>query len=153
VPLRHIAAVVNLDSMNVHGRTKTIQVIGPGQTTLEDVLADVAKAEGRTVVGDEHPGSGGYYRSDHFSFARRGVPAIYVRGGSEMEEGGTQRGRELGETKAKHYHTVDDEFDESWSFAGTLQDALTVAELVARVADAETPPSWRPTSEFASVVR
>ncbi|HET6583029.1 MAG TPA: M28 family peptidase [Nannocystaceae bacterium] len=153
VPLRHIAAVVNLDSMNVHGRSKTIQVIGPGQTTLEDILADIAAAEGRTVVGDEHPGSGGYYRSDHFSFARRGVPAIYVRGGSEMEDGGAQRGRELAETKAKHYHTVDDEFDESWSFAGALQDALTVAELVARVADAETPPQWRPSSEFASVVR
>jgi Zn-dependent M28 family amino/carboxypeptidase len=153
LPLRDVAAVVNLDSMNVQGRTKTIQVIGPGQTTMEDVLTDIAKTEGRTVVGDEHPGSGGYYRSDHFSFARRGVPAIYLRGGSEMEDGGTQRGRELGEIKAKHYHTVDDEFDETWSFEGTLQDVQTIAELVARVADAEAPPAWRPTSEFASVKR
>jgi Zn-dependent M28 family amino/carboxypeptidase len=153
VPLRDIAAVVNLDSMNVHGRAKTIQVIGPGQTTIEDVLAEIAKAEGRTVVGDEHPGSGGYYRSDHFSFARRGVPAIYLRGGSDMEEGGTQRGRELGEQKARHYHTVDDEFDDSWSFAGTMQDIATIAELVARIADAEEPPQWRPNSEFASIKR
>lgn len=153
VPLSAIAAVVNLDSMNVHGRTKTIQVIGPGQTSIEDVLADVAQAEGRTVVGDEHPGSGGYYRSDHFSFARRGVPAIYLRGGSEMEDGGTQRGRELGEVKAKHYHTVDDELDDGWSFEGTLQDVGTIAELVSRVANAEEPPTWRPTSEFASVKR
>ncbi len=153
VPLSAIAAVVNLDSMNVHGRTKTIQVIGPGQTSIEDVLAEVAEAEGRTVVGDEHPGSGGYYRSDHFSFARRGVPAIYLRGGSEMEDGGTQRGRELGEVKAKHYHTVDDELDDGWSFEGTLQDVGTIAELVSRVANAEEPPTWRPTSEFASVKR
>jgi len=153
IPLEDIVAAVNLDSMNVHGRTKTVQVIGPGQSSLEDVLAEIAKSEGRIVVGDEHPASGGYYRSDHFSFALRGVPAIYLRGGSDMEEGGTQRGHELGELRAAHYHTIDDEFDDSWSFAGTLQDVVTVAELVARVADAETPPQWRKTSEFAKVAR
>lgn len=153
VPLRDIAGVVNLDSMNVHGRTRTVQVIGPGQSTLEDVLAEVVLAEGRTVVPDSNPGSGGYFRSDHFSFARRGVPAIYVRGGSEMEDGGAAAGEQLAGTRALHYHTVDDELDPSWTFAGTLQDAATVASLVGRVADGEVPPSWKPASEFAKVPR
>ncbi|MBL8942183.1 MAG: M28 family peptidase [Myxococcales bacterium] len=153
IPLADLAAVVNLDSMNVHGRTRNIAVIGPGQTTIEDVLGEVAAAEGRTVVPDEHPASGGYFRSDHFSFARRGVPAIYLRGGTDMESGGTEEGARLGQANASHYHTVDDEFDAAWSFEGTLQDVLTVASLVGRIADAETPPSWRPTSEFAGVRR
>lgn len=153
VPLAELVGVVNLDSMNVHGRTRTIQVIGPGHTTIEDLLREVADAEGRAVVPDEHPGSGGYYRSDHFSFARRGVPAIYVRGGTEMEDGGTEAGRRIGEARSAHYHTVDDEFDASWSFEGTLQDVHTVASLVARIADGESVPQWKPTSEFAGVPR
>lgn len=153
VPLRDLVGVVNLDSMNVHGRTRTLQVIGPGQSSLEDVLAEVATDEGRTVVPDSNPGSGGYFRSDHFSFARRGVPAIYVRGGVEMEDGGHAAGEKLAGERAQHYHTVDDEMDPTWTFEGTLQDALTVASLVGRVADAETPPSWKPASEFAKVPR
>jgi Zn-dependent M28 family amino/carboxypeptidase len=153
VPLADIAGVVNLDSTNVDGRTRTVQVIGPGQTSLEDVLAEVAEAEGRTVVPDAHPGSGGYYRSDHFSFARRGVPAIYLRGGAEMEDGGTAVGERLGQARAAHYHTVDDEMDPAWTFAGTLQDVHTVASLVGRVADTEAMPTWKPTSEFSNVDR
>jgi Zn-dependent M28 family amino/carboxypeptidase len=149
VPLADIVGVVNLDSMNVDGRTRTVQVIGPGHTSIEDVLAEVAKAEGRTVVADEHPGSGGYYRSDHFSFARRGVPAIYLRGGNEMEDGGAAAGEQIGKARAEHYHTVDDELDPSWSFEGTLQDVRTVASLVGRIADDEAKPQWKPTSELA----
>lgn len=149
VPVADIAGVVNLDSTNIDGTTRTVQVIGRGQTTLEDTLAEVLAAEGRSIVADEHPGSGGYYRSDHFSFAQLGVPAIYLRGGSDMHEGGEAEGKRLGELKAAHYHTIDDELDPAWSFAGTLQDALTVASLVARVADAEAMPQWKPGSEFA----
>ena len=81
------------------------------------------------------------------------MPAIYLRGGTDMESGGTEEGARLGQANASHYHTVDDEFDAAWSFEGTLQDVLTVASLVGRIADAETPPSWRPTSEFAGVRR
>ncbi len=151
VPLENILAVVNLDSMNVNGRTKTIQVMGMGQSELEDVLFDVAQEQGRTLVPDERPEAGSYYRSDHFSFAKRGVPAIYFRGGKDMEDGGTARGEELRKIKAVNYHTVTDEFDEDWSFEGALQDAQAVRHLVARVADAAAPPAWKPTSEFAKL--
>jgi Zn-dependent M28 family amino/carboxypeptidase len=153
VPLANVAGVVNLDSTNVHGTTRTVQVIGRGQTTLESVLAEVVAAEGRSIVADEHPQSGGYFRSDHFSFAQQGVPAIYLRGGSDMHEGGEAEGQRLGDVKAAHYHTIDDEIDPSWSFAGTLQDALTVASLVARVADEPEMPQWKPGSAFARGAR
>jgi Zn-dependent M28 family amino/carboxypeptidase len=153
LPLSELAGVVNLDSTNVHGTTRTVQVIGRGQSSLEDVLAEVVAAEGRSIVADEHPQSGGYFRSDHFSFAQLGVPAIYLRGGSDMSEGGEAEGRRLGELKAAHYHTIDDELDPTWSFAGTLQDALTVASLVARVADAEDMPEWKPGSAFTRPAR
>lgn len=153
IPLTRWSAVVNLDSVNVHGRSHTMQVIGAGQTDIEDTLREVVEGEGRAIVPDERPETGGYYRSDHFSFARRGVPAIYVRSGSDMEDGGVREGKRLGAIGAEHYHTVDDEFDPSWSFAGTLQDVGTVASLVGRLADAETPAAWKPGSEFAAVPR
>ncbi|MBK8240792.1 MAG: M28 family peptidase [Deltaproteobacteria bacterium] len=152
VPPTSLVAAVNLDSMNVDGRTRSVQVIGPGQSTLEDLLAEVTAAEGRTVVPDEHPESGGYFRSDHFALARVGVPAIYLRGGSDMEAGGRAQGQALGEVRAQHYHSVDDEFDPAWSFAGTLQDALTVASLVARVADDAARPQWKPGASVPGVI-
>ena len=149
VPIKDIVAVVNIDSMNVDGATKTIQVVGSGQTSLEDVLAQVASDSGRTLVPDERPEAGGYYRSDHFAFAVRGVPALYFRGGTDLVDGGMEAGRRLAADRARIYHTVDDEFDPAWSFAGAVQDAQAVAEVVARVADAEKAPQWKPDSEFA----
>jgi Zn-dependent M28 family amino/carboxypeptidase len=149
VPIKDILAVVNLDSMNVHGATQTVQVVGNGQTSLEDVLGSIATANGRTVVPDEHPEAGSYYRSDHFAFAARGVPALYFRGGKDMAQGGTAAGEKVAQERARIYHTVHDEFDPSWSFGGALQDARLVAELVAQVANADEAPRWDPGSEFA----
>ena len=153
VPLEKIAGVVNIDSMNVHGRTKTIQVVGPGQSTMEDVLREVAEAQGRTIVPDERPSAGGYYRSDQFAFARRGVPGLYFRGGTDMEHGGLQAGREIAAGRAARYHTVEDNYDPQWSFEGTEQDAEAVMEVVLRIANADKAPQWKPSSEFARIKR
>ncbi|MEX1367171.1 MAG: M28 family peptidase, partial [Nannocystaceae bacterium] len=122
---------------------------GRGQSTLEDVLAEVVAAQGRTVVDDERPEAGSYYRSDHFSFARRGIPAITFRGGKAQAVGGVVVGERLAAEGARRYHTVDDEYDEAWPLTGALQDARAMLELVQRVADAPQAPTWRPTSEFA----
>lgn len=149
VPLDSIVAVANLDSMNVHGRTTTVAVPGRGQSTLEDVLAEVVAAQGRTLVGDERPEAGSYYRSDHFSFARQGVPSITFRGGRSMAEGGTAAGERLAAEGAERYHTVSDEYDEAWPFTGALQDAEAMLELVSRVASDPDVPRWNPGSEFA----
>ena len=151
MPLESIVAVANLDSMNVQGRTKTVAIPGKGQTTLEDVLDEIVQAQGRRVIGDERPQAGSYYRSDHFSLAKRGVPAITFHGGKELEEGGVAAGEALAAERAKRYHTVDDEYDAAWPLTGALQDAEAVLELVARVADAAEPPQWTASSEFAKL--
>ncbi len=142
VPAESIVAVANLDSMNVFGRTTTIAVPGRGRSTLEDVLEQIATAQGRTVVGDERPEAGSYFRSDHFSFAKRGIPAITFRGGKAMEDGGVAAGEAIAQGMAERYHTVEDELDEQWPFTGALQDAEAMLELVARVADAPERPQW-----------
>jgi Zn-dependent M28 family amino/carboxypeptidase len=149
VPLPSIVGVANIDSMNVHGRTTTIAVTGKGQSTLEDVLAEVAAAQGRTLVGDARPEAGSYYRSDHFSFAKQGVPAIDFDGGLAMEEGGLAAGEALAKARAERYHTVADEYDPAWPLTGALQDVEAMTELVRRVAEADEPPRWKPGSEMA----
>lgn len=149
VPLDRIVAAVNLDSMNVVGRTRSVVVVGAGQSTLEDTLADVVQDQGRRTIPDGSPGSGGYYRSDHFAFALQGVPALYFRGSSDMEEGGEEAGKPIAKLRAERYHTVHDEYDPSWSLEGTLQDVEAMTQLVLRVANAEHPPAWKPASEFA----
>jgi Zn-dependent M28 family amino/carboxypeptidase len=149
VPLRSIVGVANIDSMNVYGRTTTIAVTGKGQSTLEDVLAEVAAEQGRTLVGDARPEAGSYYRSDHFSFAKRGVPAIDFDGGPAMEDGGLAAGEALAKARAERYHTVEDEHDPAWPLTGALQDVEVLIELVLRVAAAEEPPRWKAGSEMA----
>lgn len=149
VPLRSIVGVVNIDSMNVHGRTTTLAVTGKGQSTLEDALAEVAAAQGRTLVGDARPEAGSYYRSDHFSFAKRGVPAIDFDGGPAMEDGGLPAGEALAKARAERYHTIEDEYDAAWPLTGALQDVQALTELVLRVSTAEEPPRWMPGSEMA----
>lgn len=149
VPRSSIVAVANLDSMNVHGRTTTVAVPGLGRSTLDEVLAEVVAAQGRTVVGDEHPGAGSEFRSDHFSFARRGIPAITFRGGTSLVEGGIAAGSRLASEGARRYHTVDDELEEAWPLTGALQDTEAMLELVQRVADDPEVPRWKPGRELA----
>ncbi|MEE9386738.1 MAG: M28 family peptidase [Nannocystaceae bacterium] len=153
LPLSSLAGVINIDSVNVWGRTRDVQVMGYGQSTLEDLLAGVVQKQARTVVPDQHPERGSYYRSDQFSFAKRGVPAIYFRGGKDMEKGGIDEGERLAKVKASHYHTVSDEFDPAWTFEGAIQDGEAMLDLARLVADEEDLPKWKPGSEFANVVR
>ncbi|RMG94144.1 MAG: M20/M25/M40 family metallo-hydrolase [Deltaproteobacteria bacterium] len=143
LPIERTWAAFNLDSMNVDGRTRNVEVVGMGKTTLEDVLAEVAKKQGRVLTPDERPEAGGYFRSDHFAFARKGVPALYFRGGLDMVEGGRAAGEALLERRKARYHTVDDEYDPSWTFEGALEDASALADVIRAVTAAAERPSWR----------
>ncbi|NJL95734.1 MAG: M28 family peptidase, partial [Anaerolineae bacterium] len=125
MPHDQVVAVINLDSMNVYGRTKLVEVVGWGQTTLEDILIEVAQQQGRSVVGDSHPEAGSFYRSDHFPFAQVGIPALYFHSGFDMVDGGSEAGEALRAGVRQRYHTPADAFDESWSFEGALQDRLS----------------------------
>ncbi|MEM6993998.1 MAG: M20/M25/M40 family metallo-hydrolase [Myxococcota bacterium] len=150
VPIDKIVAVANLDSMNVHGRTKSVVVVGAGQSTLEDTLADVVAKQGRHTIPDDRPEGGGYYRSDHFSFARRGVPALYFRGSTDLVDGGSAAGAAVAKLRSERYHTVHDEYDPNWSLEGALQDVEALVDLVLRVANADQRPAWKPASEFGN---
>jgi Zn-dependent M28 family amino/carboxypeptidase len=151
VPHANVVAVINLDSMNVYGRTKQVEVVGWGQTTLEDILIDLAGKQGRSVVGDSHPEAGSFYRSDHFPFAQVGIPALYFHSGLDMIDGGLEAGEQLRAGIKQRYHTPADEFDESWSFAGALEDAQLVVGVVTAVASEGATPSYKPGSEFAGL--
>lgn len=148
IPHDRVVAVINLDSMNVHGESKQVEVVGWGQTTIEDLLAPLAAAQGRTLVPDSKPEAGSFYRSDHFPFAQVGIPALYFHAGLDMVEGGHEAGESIRATVKEHYHTPSDEFDESWSFAGTLQDAQLVVALVRELGKQGVTPVYRETSEF-----
>jgi Zn-dependent M28 family amino/carboxypeptidase len=150
VPIGDIAAVINLDSMNVGDRTRTVEIVGAGHSSLDEILAEVVATQGRTLVHESRASAGGFYRSDHFPFALLGVPALYFHGGIELEAGGVAAGKAWAEERARRYHTVDDDYDPQWSFAGAEQDARAVLGVVVRVADAPDPPQWKPSSEFAS---
>jgi Zn-dependent M28 family amino/carboxypeptidase len=151
VPHASVVAVVNLDSMNVYGRTKQVEVVGWGQTTLEDVLIELAGKQGRSVGGDSHPEAGSFYRSDHFPFGQVGIPALYFHSGLDMIDGGLEAGEQLRAGVKQRYHTPADEFDESWSFAGALEDARLVIGVVQAMATQGATPSYKPGSEFAGL--
>lgn len=148
-PAGKIAADLNIDSVNKDGKTLDLGFIGYGKSSLDGVVEALARAQGRTVKGDPFPDRGAFYRSDQFSFARIGVPGIYLRGGP------TYAGRppEWGEQQedeyiAKHYHQPSDEVDASWSFAGAVEDAQLLLLAGLRIANDSKLPEWKPGDEF-----
>lgn len=148
-PLNHTLANINLDGANPHGPTRDVEVIGAGASTLEDIGSAVAAAQGRTVRPDAEPEKGYYYRSDHFEFAKVGVPAYYPKSGIDFIGQPAGYGEKLRAAYIAHdYHKVTDEMKPDWTFAGAAQDAAFMLEVGRRVANADTWPTWYATSEF-----
>jgi Zn-dependent M28 family amino/carboxypeptidase len=149
VPPGKIAAVVNMDAMNVFGRTRDVTLVGLGKSTLDDLLVPLARWQKRVVKGDPFPDKGSYYRSDHFPLARIGVPAAYVDGGTDYVGRPPGWGAEMQEAwTAKHYHQPSDEWSDAWDLSGMVDDARLVFFLAVKVADARQMPRWRPGDEF-----
>jgi len=149
VPAGRLAANVNIDGMNIWGRTRDVPVIGLGKSSLDDWVRAIAEAQGRTVVPEAFPDKGAYYRSDHLSFARAGVPALTVDAGTEVlgKPPGWGRDRQR-EWEAAHYHQPTDDRTAGWDFSGAVEDAQLLFLLGAKVANAPLAPSWRPGDEF-----
>jgi Zn-dependent M28 family amino/carboxypeptidase len=149
-PLARTAGVVNLDPHVVLPAARDIELVGGGRTDLEADLARAAAAQGLAVTPEPNPEAGWYFRSDHFSFARRGVPALSFRAGRNLVAGGLPAGRRIvAAYNARCYHQPCDEFDPRWTFAGTRQEA-TVAYAVGRaLADSPRWPRWNPGNEYA----
>jgi Zn-dependent M28 family amino/carboxypeptidase len=151
-PLDHTLADINVDGVNQWGRTKDIVVVGLGNSTLDDLLADAAKAEGRVVEPDAEPGKGFFYRSDHFEFARKGVPALYTDAGTDFidkPDGWGQARRD--EYTAKDYHQVTDEVKPDWDLSGAVEDTQLLFRVGLRVASMDRWPEWKPGTEFKAI--
>jgi Zn-dependent M28 family amino/carboxypeptidase len=152
VPLERTAAVINIDALNPFGRAKDVEVIGFGASGLEDLLAAAAKSQGRTLTADERPEAGYFYRSDHFNFAKAGVPALYIKSGKQLREGPAGAGMAMLEDYvANRYHKPGDAYDDSWNVAGSIEDLKLLFAVGARVANSETWPEWYEGNEFRAI--
>jgi len=148
-PLTRTLADFNIDSANVWGRTSDLNVIGIGQSTLEDLLRGVAAAQGRLLTPDTEPEKGRYYRSDHFEFAKVGVPGLYLQSGVQFTGKPEDFGRrKIDDYMANDYHKVSDEIKSDWDLSGAAEDARLLFEVGLKVANGEDYPKWKAGSEF-----
>ena len=120
--------------------------------TLQDDLIAVAKGHGKSYSPDPRPGAGTFFRSDHFSFAKRGVPAISFGAGQDLINGGKARGEALGKDYVTNrYHQPGDEYSASWDLSGAAQDGGMLLELGMKLANSKVWPEWKAGSEFKAV--
>jgi Zn-dependent M28 family amino/carboxypeptidase len=148
-PLNKTLANINMDGANQWGRTKDITMVGDDNSTLIDFLRETATAQGRTVGPDPEPGKGLYYRSDHFEFAKQGVPALYTKSGVDyIGKDATFSQQKRDEYTAKDYHKVSDEIKPDWDLAGAVDDAQLLMIIGYRISQADTFPTWKSGSEF-----
>jgi len=148
-PLSDTLAEINMDGLNVHGLTRDLTVIGLGNSTLDDYVRQVASEQGRTVRPDPEPEKGFYFRSDHFNFAKQGVPALDPDSGVDYI--GRPEGwglKMLDEFTANDYHKPSDTVKPDWDLSGAVQDLELLFSVGYRVADAAKFPEWSPDSEF-----
>jgi Zn-dependent M28 family amino/carboxypeptidase len=149
VPIGRLAAVINLDAMNVFGRTRDVVVVGYGRTSLDPLVVEVAARQGRRVLPDPHPERGGYYRSDHFPLAQAGVPGVHLGGGTDYV------GRAPGWGEATrtawglaHYHQPSDEWHDQYDLSGMVEELQLAYLLGLEVAGRPELPGWLPGDEF-----
>jgi Zn-dependent M28 family amino/carboxypeptidase len=148
-PMDKTVADINMDAMDVIGPTKNLQIIGNGQSQLEDMLKAALKKQGRYASPDATPQNGFYYRSDHFSFAKAGVPALMTQTGNDKVEGGTAAGKAaLDDYTAHRYHTPLDNFDPKWDFRGVAEDTQALYEVGRELSLSDQWPKWNKDSEF-----
>ncbi len=148
-PLAKTVANFNIDGVNQFGRTSDVTVIGLGNSTLDDVLREAAASVNRTITPDPEPDKGYFYRSDHFEFAKQGVPALYMDSGVEYigkPPGYAQEKRD--EYVNNDYHKPSDEIKPDWDLGGAVDDARLLVDVGFRVAQSATWPDWKPGVEF-----
>lgn len=144
-----MAADLNVDGLNIWGKTTDIGYIGLGKSTLDDVVVAVARAQGRQVTGDDRPDKGGFYRSDQFNFAKVGVPALYLKAGVRHPGHDVEWGRALHDKyNDERYHQPSDQIDASWNLDGAVEDVQLMTVTLMRIADAPKLPAWRHGDEF-----
>jgi Zn-dependent M28 family amino/carboxypeptidase len=149
IPIENTVANINMDAMNVLGKTKNVAVVGMGKSEMEDYLEAAAAKQGRTLTQEDRPEAGYYYRSDHFSFAKQGVPALYAEGGNEPADAETAKYRKrMNVIVTGCYHQVCDQYRDDWDLSGIVQDTQMLFDVGVGVANADAWPRWNEASEF-----
>ena len=153
-PLEKTAANLTLDILQTAGEAKDVILVGAGQSSLEELLGDAARAQGRAITPETASERGLFYRADHFSVVRRGVPSLQLMalgGASDMRVGGRDAGQKWLDAYMACYHKTCDAWGATWNFTGSAQDVDLFHAMGQRLAKAGTWPSWRPTSEFRNI--
>jgi Zn-dependent M28 family amino/carboxypeptidase len=152
-PHANTVASINIDVLSSFGRMKNIVIVGYGQSELDDYVKAICKETGRYVSPDPHPEAGFYFRSDHFNFAKAGIPALYVDPGNDHITGGIAYGEKMAaDYTANRYHQPADEYDPAvWHLDGALEDLQLLFEVGRRLAFESTWPQWNEGSEFKAI--
>lgn len=152
-PVNKTVANINMDGLNRFAKAKDITIIGEGQSELEDYVTEEVEKEGGYVSFETHPEAGYYYRSDHFNFAKAGIPALYIKTGVDVEGKDTAFGKQLEDDyRAKNYHRPSDEYDAAtWTLDGAIKDLKLLFQVGKRLAFEEKMPQWKSGSEFKAI--
>mgnify|MGYP000527747935 CR=1 FL=1 len=149
MPLNKVVGLINMDSLDISGLKKDLTVVGFGKSELEDYLAKAAKRQGRTLTPEQTPERGYYYRSDHFSLAKKGVPALSAGGGSTWLNAEQKAiGDQVSALVAKCYHQTCDEYNENWGWQGMVAELQVFFETGFMLSNTKDWPNWRQGSEF-----
>tara|TARA_R110000868_G_scaffold113679_3_gene304933 strand:+ start:19569 stop:21260 length:1692 start_codon:yes stop_codon:yes gene_type:complete len=152
VPYGQTVGGINIDAILPAGRARDLIVIGYGASELEDVLREEAAGQDRTLVPDQNPQAGYFYRSDHISLAKHGVPMLYAEGGSELVEGGREAAEAAGIDYRDHrYHAPADEYSADWEMDGMLDDVTLFYNVGSRLANSDAWPNWYEGNEFRAL--
>jgi Zn-dependent M28 family amino/carboxypeptidase len=152
VPLANTVAVINIDAMPVVGLTRDFVVVGLGNSEIEDVLRPITDKQQRVLVEESAPEKGQFFRSDHFSFAKAGVPALYAKGGIDHVDKGRDYGMSvLDDYTAKRYHKAGDNFDPDWDLRGIVQDLIALYQVGKVLSLDEAWPNYRVGNAFRKV--
>jgi len=148
-PLAQTVGGINMDAFLIAGPTKDVTVVGPGKSQLDQFLEAALVADGRVSTPNPNPEAGYYYRSDHFAFAKRGVPMLYVDSGEDLVEGGREAGAALQQDyRDNRYHGPKDEFNEEWDWSGVMADLQLFYRLGRMMAMSTSWPNWNEGDEF-----
>jgi Zn-dependent M28 family amino/carboxypeptidase len=151
-PLSQTVGGVNMDALSLAGPSRDVVVVGRGKSELEAYVERAVAAQGRRVVAEPTPEKGFYYRSDHFAFARLGVPMAYFEAGEDLVNGGPAAGAAAAQDYTNNrYHGPKDEYDPNWDWTGALQDVRLFYTVGRQLAESDAWPNWYPTAEFRAI--
>ncbi len=151
-PVDSTVADINMDGLNPFSKTKDMVVIGQGQSDLEDYLKTEVEKAGGYISYDSRPEAGSYFRSDHFNFAKKGIPSLYANGGIDVIGKGKEEGlKRQNNYVAHHYHQPSDNYDPAWTMEGAISDLKLLFNVGKRLAFEDSWPQWKAGSEFKGI--